>query len=281
MFCLDDSDADPTWQNPSTSHENVRSHAGNEEGEGDSSMENQTSRQTARKKVRRESLWKRNERQRKRNSGEKYTDRKGKFHEKKILRMYDHSCRFKCNEHIDEEKRKQIFTEFWGLQNYNLQSSFLNSAIKVSRVKTQGTKKKEVSATYELVEFRVCREFFLKTLDVSSKRVYNIFLKKNMSQTSISERDKRGKKVPGNKIPEASVQLGKHHINLFPKYSSHYSRRHTPNRKYLPGTLNVTKMYELYKVFSNEKATEPVTESFYRHIFNTCFNLSFHKPLTV
>lgn len=39
-------------------------------------------------------------------------------------------------------------------------------------------------------------------------------------------------------------------------------------------------MYECYKLFCEERGKEPTTLSYYRHIFNTSFNLSFHRPHT-
>ena len=70
------------------------------------------------------------------------------------------------------------------------------------------------------------------------------------------------------------------HIQSFPRYSSHYSRQQAPDRKYLNSGLNLRKLYIPYKELCQEKHEPPVKESFYRHIFNTSFNLSFHRPLT-
>ena len=38
-------------------------------------------------------------------------------------------------------------------------------------------------------------------------------------------------------------------------------------------------MYKLYVEQCNQKSFQPVKESYYRHVFNTEFNLSFHQPL--
>lgn len=184
---------------------------------------------------------------------------------------------------MSEIKRQEIFHDYWGLGDHNLQSSFINSAITINnpvRKTEQSVRKKSVSCTYELAGHRVCKEFFLKTLDETSKRIQNIINNKNTSGSGISPKDKRGHKAPGNKIPEMSVQLVKEHIQSFPRYTSHYSREQAPNRKYLNPGLNLRKLYVLYKEFCQEKNVEPVKESFYRHIFNTSFNLSFHRPLT-
>lgn len=39
-------------------------------------------------------------------------------------------------------------------------------------------------------------------------------------------------------------------------------------------------MYDLYVECCQERGSERVTLSFYRNIFSTCFNLSFHRPQT-
>ena len=44
--------------------------------------------------------------------------------------------------------------------------------------------------------------------------------------------------------------------------------------------LNITKMFELYKADNDEKGKVSVSNSMYMQIFNTCFNLSFHKHKT-
>jgi len=68
------------------------------------------------------------------------------------------------------------------------------------------------------------------------------------------------------------------HINSFPAEDSHYSRVHNPCRKYLLSTLNVAKMYNLYKEWCTEKNYIPVSHRMYRTIFNTRFNLGFGSP---
>jgi len=38
-------------------------------------------------------------------------------------------------------------------------------------------------------------------------------------------------------------------------------------------------MYRLYVEHCHQKSLQPVKESYYRHVFDTEFNLSFHQPL--
>jgi hypothetical protein len=113
-FFTDDSDEDPTFDPK----------AGEEDTEEDAEA-----RQPSRKKVRREKEWNRVQRQMLRNRGKEYADRKGKVHREKKVQLYNHNCRFKCNNNLSEQKRQEIFDDYWGLGDYSLQTSFLNASL--------------------------------------------------------------------------------------------------------------------------------------------------------
>ena len=61
--------------------------------------------------------------------------------------------------------------------------------------------------------------------------------------------------------------------------NSHYCRAKT-SKQYLDPSLNISKMYDLCKEKCLEINEEPVKESYYRFIFNTAYNIGFHKPKT-
>lgn len=96
--------------------------------------------------------------------------------------------------------------------------------------------------------------------------------------TGVSPKDKRGKHVPKNKIPDETIQHIKYHDTSFPKATSHYSRSKNPDTKYLESNLDIKKTYRLYVDLCKEEVIDPVKESFYHHIFVTHFNLSFKSP---
>ena len=56
---------------------------------------------------------------------------------------------------------------------------------------------------------------------------------------------------------------------------SHYVREKS-KRQFLASKLNIHSMCELYQ--SEKEIEVKVGEQTYRNVFNTCFNLSFHKP---
>lgn len=157
----------------------------------------------------------------------------------------------------------------------------VHSSKRVKRKKETAASNKAISVVYSLAGYRVCRHFFLKTLDVSNKRVRNVTVKKQHNSSGVAFRDKRGKKEPTNKISPERIAIVEEHISSFPKYVSHYSRVHNPYKKYLRPDLNLSIMYDLYKKFCfEEKQVQPEKESYYRKVFNTKFNLSFHRPQT-
>ena len=80
-----------------------------------------------------------------------------------------------------------------------------------------------------------------------------------------------------NKTSASRVQYVKEHIESFPKYRSHYSRKDNPNHHYLSPSLSLSKMYNLYKDKCTEENQQPVSEWMYRKIFNCEYNLSFGR----
>lgn len=208
-----------------------------------------------------------------------YIGRKNKPQKGRELKVYNHNCRFHCNQNINEEERRQLFKKFYEIQTYDLQTAFLSSCIKKvqpKRRKTDAAKEKHYSTAISLLGKRVCKIFFLRTFDISVRRFQVVCSK--TTDLGIVESDKRGTKEPPNKMESSKKKTVLIHIRMFPKYASHYSRKDNPNARYLSGDLSISKMYKMYQEFCNERHEEPVKESYYRFVFNTEFNLKFHKP---
>ena len=68
----------------------------------------------------------------------------------------------------------------------------------------------------------------------------------------------------------------KTHVQSFMCRASHYVRKDSPGRKYLPSDLNVQKLRAMFK----EQNHRQVSYSLYRSIFNFDFNLGFGRPST-
>lgn len=124
--------------------------------------------------------------------------------------------------------------------------------------------------TYNIFGKVVCKVTLLRTLQISESRLSTAF-KKQICDTYA---DGRGLLSGGaNAFPPAKKEEVRAHISSFPKYVSHYTRAQTDS-KFLPSTLNLAKMYELYK----SESDSPVSLSFYKRIFYKDFNLKFKVP---
>ncbi|CAG9827406.1 unnamed protein product [Diabrotica balteata] len=67
---------------------------------------------SGKKKLRNTDEWARNRVKRARNEGKSYVDRKGNVHGHKTVKEYNHTCRYDCNNNINENKRNTIFQDF-------------------------------------------------------------------------------------------------------------------------------------------------------------------------
>jgi hypothetical protein len=234
-----------------------------------------------RKRVQKESNWKKNRAKHLRNHRQEYIGHKGQRKYAKSVKTYEHNCRYKCNGNFTEEYQNEIFSDFWNLGSWDLQTSFLNKCIIIyppERQSKTAIQSRKNSCRVLLKGKSVCKNFFLMTLDISVKHFDNIA--KNKTVSGVSPKHKRCKHEPANKISQSLFQFVKAHIQSFPKYTSHYSWDQNPYRKYLCSSLNIHKMHDLYKELCTQKGKTPVKESYYRHVFNTSFNFSFHKPHT-
>jgi hypothetical protein len=242
--------------------------------------------------------WKQNQRIKKRNSGKRYLNSNGVVIEAKSFKAA-HSCCLKgtaCNE-ITLEERQHQFRSFWELGNFDLQNAHLiglvdervvaNRVVKNnlsdSETRDVWVKKhtKEKSRLFyiptENGRTRVCKVLFLSTFGISNGRLHRA-LKKQRENKGIQKPDQRGKHKK-HSLPSIVQQSVVDHIGKFPRYVSHYTRSHQVNKEYLASNINLATMYRLYCEDCLSKSITPASDSFYRNVFATQFNLSFHQPL--
>lgn len=237
----------------------------------------------SRKKRKNEEKWKRNIRKRKRAAGKEYENVKGNTVTAKRFEDKDCPCLKKCHLKFSQERREILFKNFYALGSHTLQTAYIFGQVRIQGKQrtygNQGIKRKENTRVYFLSdekgeEHQVCKEFFKQSLGVSDGRITRALITKKTTGTPKS--DQRGKSSSANKTSYVKTEEVKNFINKFPVYESHYSRAKNPNRKYLSPDLDITKMYNLYKM----EVQEPVSMFVFRRIFNTNFNLKFHAPLT-
>uniref|UniRef100_A0A6P7GQ38 Uncharacterized protein LOC114345401 n=1 Tax=Diabrotica virgifera virgifera TaxID=50390 RepID=A0A6P7GQ38_DIAVI len=256
--------------------------------DGKPNVSNNTEEQVDRKKEipkkrkRNENEWKKNIRKHLRNRGEEYTSVKGKTVNAKSYRFFICKCNFNCENNFTDKTRRDIHSRFYNLKNWELQTLFIQSAIKVCPVGRKRTEK-EISRRActrkyflkdsENHEKEVCKNVFKHTLRLSDQRIAYAIAKG-------SPEDQRGKHIPHNKTKTESLELIRNFIQNFPAYQSHYSRNKNPNRLYLSPTLNKAIMYNLYLEHCKvqEPKIKPEESYIFRKVFNEDFNLHFHPP---
>jgi hypothetical protein len=245
-----------------------------------------------RKRLRKESLWKRTLAKKKRNSGSQYKSlNSGKFVRARLLkRGCSFSCRYKCHKKIPESQRQKIFHEFWALGDINRQRDYISSWVcvnpKKSRTNLTRSPKRNLSRKWQFKidgQFvTVCKTFFLDTLDISHTAVDTALKKgcfKENNTSGIASPDKRGRHENRyNKTPEIQIGHVKSHIKSFPKVDSHYCRKHSLKSYLVPG-LSVPNMYQLYLQDCGKNDLVPVSLNVYRKIFDHHFNIGFYKPI--
>ncbi|XP_055844901.1 uncharacterized protein LOC129911203 [Episyrphus balteatus] len=243
--------------------------------------------ETARKRPRNEKNWKQNEAKRLRQEGKAYTSSSKKLIPAKQIRLTC-DCRKKCDYQcwmIQEEDRKEIFKSYYKLDAQGKRIFLSNFTERdVSRFRRRERKnlnnsKKQFSFRYYFNvrenRFRVCKKYFLATLDISQKPIYNVHSRVN-AVSGVPVSSKQGKHVKKVISPETKDAVRKH-IARFPTVESHYCRCDS-KKKYLEGSLNVSAMWKLFLEEASNTEERNVKISMYRNIFETDFNISFFKP---
>lgn len=145
----------------------------------------------------------------------------------------------------------------------------------------------------------ICKVEFLAVhgLQFSAKRI-EILSRKLKFNVSIPKSDGRGKHKHHKRIDADSLNMVREHINIIPKYVSHYSRQVNPNKVYLDSDMSITGLYRKYVEWINQKNQievdavdvnsakssnvsvkyRVVSEDKYRRIFCTEYNIGFKLP---
>ena len=120
---------------------------------------------------------------------------------------------------------------------------------------------------------QVCQKTFKSVLAIGPKRLCNLL--RYLWENKNPRPERRG----GFRVKQGYAELKAeiiNHIKKFKCYASHYGRNKTPNRKYLPSTLSVRKMYMMFK--DEYEGPIDVKYGFYYGIFVSKFNLGFGSP---
>ncbi|CAG4958976.1 unnamed protein product [Parnassius apollo] len=184
-----------------------------------------------RKRQRNPKAWKKNKKKCLKNSGIAYTTEKGKLVNAKQLKPgCGDKCRLKCTFKINEQQRLVIFKNFWILGDSNRQRDFVKNAMKEVKPKYSlhnAQSKRSINAAYHLtvdgIIIRVCKKFFMHTLDIGHS--FRTTACKKTTSSGIVLEDLRGKHNKKGKLLPVFVKDGvREHLNSYPTKESHYCR---------------------------------------------------------
>lgn len=191
-------------------------------------------------------------------------------------------CFYKCHSYLDEIARATICRKFWELKNIERQRDYVAHKIKRYEVKDRRVQssRRRFTQSYTLTyldnTYRVCKKFFLHTLDVSEKMVRTALSKCQRSEATVLSPDKRGKHPPGRKLPEEIRESIEEHINSFPTVPAHWCRKDT-GKVYLESILNKEIMYSFYQDYCKQIGFKPASKTMYKEALLRK-NIGFYVP---
>ncbi|CAG9773423.1 unnamed protein product [Ceutorhynchus assimilis] len=254
MFYSDDSVADPDFDDRSSS---------NEESSSDSD-------QTSRKK---NDIISQTE--------ESIEVKKGKKRKRDMDRWVTLSSKKLRN---TEDERTIIFNNYWQMGDLHRQRDFIAaSMIKVEpkyRYVKEGSCRKANNAFFfekDGKRLRVCKVFFMNTLDINHRVIRTVVEKKLNFSTSIVSEDLRGKHNNHKQIDEQIKNGARQHIRSIPKIPSHYCRADS-QRDYIDGSKTIAQIYRDYVNERSQRNEQHVNYVMFYRIFTEEFNLSFFTP---
>lgn len=183
----------------------------------------------------------------------------------------------KCFE-FSEDDRRELLNNYYDLSSSDTKRQYIYKHTDIKKIDSPiGRTNKTFSyfLTQNNETKKVCKQFFLKTLNIGEKVIYTVW--KNVNPTGNLESEKRGGRV--NSLKQKDILMDdriSEHIDRFPYVESHYIRKDS-SKKYLSPELTVRKMHDMYS--EQEKTLNLPIASFskYYSVFKSK-NLSFHKP---
>ncbi|KAJ8939776.1 hypothetical protein NQ318_023351 [Aromia moschata] len=136
---------------------------------------------------------------------------------------------------------------------------------------------KSISIEYRLPtvngeNLRVCRAAFCCIIGVKKDRIQGIM--KRFQMGKIPQENRGGDRVKGKN--EAKKNAIANFIQSIKSVESHYCRSSVSARTYLPCDLNIKRLAKMYN--NSISDVLKVKESYFRHYFNTNYNIGFGTP---
>lgn len=215
-------------------------------------------------------------------AGAEHINEKGVVVAARSVQIKDCSkCPRKCSKKKRAEQREAFNRDYWELSSTQLKNQFIANWVEQSSTKqstTASNSRRDMSRFYFLPDkgcrVPVCKGFFMATLAIKDNKIRLVL--NNLPESKCAVGDRRGQH-PGRRLPEIDRDVVRDHIRLFQIVPSHYCRKDS-NYDYLPGELDVTKIYNMYVDYCKENNFHKVLCAIYRKTFNEEFHLKFHKP---
>ncbi|CAH0564506.1 unnamed protein product [Brassicogethes aeneus] len=239
----------------------------------------------------REASYQRVKSKRRRNLGQEYLSVKSKNVIKARELGPPCHCKNMCREKLDNT-HEAIFNKFWDLGSFDLQNSYLFGCIRIHKNKRSYKKKQkrqEFSRTFNAEytvningkDVQICKVEFMSIHGIQNSRGrINRVVKMKAQGSSVPEPYRRGKHANRPlKLTDEQKQSVRRHIDLIPKYQSHYSRADNMAKMYLNCDMTIAHLYKKFYVpWCEEQNIVPVKEYAYRKIFCTEYNIGFKLP---
>lgn len=183
------------------------------------------------------------------NQGLEYVTRKGISKPAKKFQGIQTCCRRTCHMRCAIESQEEIFNSFYKAGKEAQEQIILNGISVVNKkVERKGRSKpgqehfRNITVKYEIkinnCRFVVCKKMYQCVFGITRGKIdISVQKLRACEGSSFSEIDQGGRHEPTNKMNEERTAM-KQHIEKYPKYNMHYSRRDT-NKLYLPSHLNI------------------------------------------
>lgn len=170
------------------------------------------------------------------------------------------------------------------LPDFSAQRYFIASCIRIRKPKRQYSgpnSRRQITYEYnvnvESQSIPVCKQALASILAVKIAKVN--YVCELIKKRGTPYEDQRGKHDNRpNRLSQEKRESVLNFIDGIPRYRSHYTRRHNPNRYYLSPSLTQQKLYDKYHENCVSKAEEPITFRMFSEIFVSERNYHFGHP---
>ena len=222
-------------------------------------------------------------RKKKKSAGETYVSTVGKIvPQRQVGPPCTAACKNKCSINFTDDTRQTIFDNYWKLSEIQKKEFILKYVQKCK--KKRSTTGKESRTNYirkyylpiESEVFRVCRAFFMSTLDVKSK--FLRYTEDSSIALNSAKKDARGCKTSKNKTTPQQLNTLRKFIESLPAVDSHYCRSSTEKKYLAESWESVTNIHRVYKLHCVEHKKIPLSLWVFKKIFQEEYNIGIHSP---